>query len=200
MHTESERKPLCVVLDTNQWEAHTMLRSHLAAALIHLLERHRAVLAIPEVIATEVQDHLVVAYRKVINEISSSLGRLRMILARSPDPELPAEEAAREALRQRLDELGSLVLEVPASDRHFISAGRMVLSGLAPNAKGSQQFKDCLLWQAVLDLTNDHEVLLVTSDGGFYESSKSDALHPDLSGAAATVRLVRTMEGAVSLL
>lgn len=197
---EAER-PLCVVLDTNQWDAHRMLRSHLAASLIFLIERHKAKLGVPEVVAAEVGSHAVEAYRKAIGEASSTMDRIRMILGRSPDPDFLPEEAARDALQERLEELGDLVVRLDIEDRHHIAAGAMVLAGTAPNAERSQQFKDCLLWQAVLDLTADYDVVLVTADGGFYSDAKTDALHPDLAGNTGNgVRLVRSMQGAVALL
>lgn len=158
-----------------------MLRSHLSASLIYLIEQHAATLGVPEVVSIEVQDHLVATFKKSLGQVTAGLDRLRMILGKAPDPGMPGEVAVSEALERRLRELGSLVVHVPLEDRHHVAAGQMVLCGMAPNSPRGQQFKDCLLWQAVLDLAEDYDVVLASNDGGFYRDTESDQLHPDLS-------------------
>ncbi len=175
-----------------------MLRSHLAASLIHLIERHNGRLALPEVVAVEIEAHAVAEYRKAVKQALSTLGRIRMIIGRSPDPTFPSEDAASEALSQRREELRHVLFPTETQDRHFLAAAQMVLTGSPPNSSGSQQFKDCVLWQAVLDLVVDYNVLLVTADGGFYADSKGDTLTPALApGTGDAVILCRSMEAAV---
>lgn len=191
---------MCVVLDTNIWDGHTMLRSHLSASLIHLIERHGGTLGLPAVVAREVEEHLAAAYRKALKSVSSGLGRVRMIHGHSPILELP-EEMAEGAFEERLAELYGLLLRLECPPEHFAEAGEMVLSKSPPNTQDSQQFKDCLLWLAVRDLSLDHDVLLVTADGGFYATAGSDDLHPLLEATThGSVRLQRTMESAVAVL
>lgn len=45
---------------------------------------------------------------------------------------------------------------------------RRVLDKVPPNAEKNQQYKDTLIWEAALELSRELEVVLVTSDHGFY--------------------------------
>lgn len=177
-----------------------MLRSHLAASLIYLLEQHEAKLGLPEVVEIEVNDHLRVTSNKSIAAATAALERMRMVFGEAPDPEMPDASALGPALERRVSELGSLVLRVPIEHRHHVAAGEMVLAGVAPNAPKSQQFKDCLLWQAIVDLNHDYKVMLVSNDSGFYAERGTSELHGDLSRIAGDVRMVRTIEDTVGLL
>ena len=197
---EIDARPLCVVLDTNQWDAHTMLRSHLAASLIYLLEHHDAKLGVPKVVENEITKHAHETLQKALTAASGALDRIRMVLGVAPDPEMPADTAAGGAAEQRLHELGPLIERVAIETRHHVAAGQMVLEGIAPNGPKDQQFKDCLLWQAVVDLGQKCKVLFVSSDNGFYCDKSREDVHPDLAPMAEHIRMVRTLEGAVSLL
>ena len=44
----------------------------------------------------------------------------------------------------------------------------------APSRQGSQQYKDCLLWEAVLELLRSYEVHFVTDDGDFYKDKNRE--------------------------
>lgn len=132
---------LHVVLDTNQWDAHTLLRSHLSASLIFLVEQHDGRIVVPGVVRQEVVAHLAAAYASALAEIRSSLSRVRMILGHAPDPDFAPEGAVETALDERLDELGPLVEVGDVAGRHHAEAGQMVLAGLAPNSKGVNSSK-----------------------------------------------------------
>lgn len=134
---------LQVVLDTNQWGAHTLLRSHLSASLIFLIEQRDALIVVPGVVKREVHSHLHATYERALAEMKGSLSRIRMILGEAPEPEFAAVEAVDVALETRLEELGSLVEVLEHDERHHVEAGEMVLTGLVPNGKRNQQYKDC---------------------------------------------------------
>ncbi len=70
--SEAVDGPLCIALDTNQWKAHTMLRSHLSASLIYLIEQHSAKLGVPEVVSIEVRDHLIATFAKSLSQVKDA--------------------------------------------------------------------------------------------------------------------------------
>jgi hypothetical protein len=197
-------KHLCVVLDTNQWDSHTLLRSHLSASLVFLIEQRDGRLGLPPIVRIELERHLIASYEKAVAEIDGNLSRMRMILGRAPSPEFADSASVSEAVTDRLSELGSLLYEPPLDAEHYVEAGRMVIEERAPNKKGSQQFKDSLLWRCLLDLLGAYDVLFVSADNGFYEDSKRTDLHPalqaEVEALGGEVVAVRSMEAAVALL
>lgn len=201
---DGSEKSLLVVIDTNVWDAHTLLRSHLSASMIFLLERLEGQIVLPEVVKVEVRAHLVEAHSKCAADVRAALGRVQMILGRSPDPDFEGQSAVEQAFDDRIAELGPLIRESDIVERHFQEAGAMVLAGTAPNSAKNQQFKDCLLWRSVVDLLRSNSrVILVTGDGGFYGSKDGTDLHADLGGdvpEGADLTLVRSLPDLVACL
>ena len=73
-----------------------------------------------------------------------------------------------------------------------------VVRKVPPTIGDKEEFRDQLIWQAALELARDgHDVVFVSSDGGFFESGRLDAgLATDLHGDVrdVTVRVVRSLE------
>jgi hypothetical protein len=72
------------------------------------------------------------------------------------------------AADRRLAELSTFFVRVPFSFEQAERALQRVLDKVPPNGENNQQYKDTLIWGAVLLLAQDFDVILVTSDKAFY--------------------------------
>ncbi len=189
-----------VLLDTNQWDRMPALRHRLAAALLYgaLQARGDTVIGLPTVVREEVGLHLIEKHDKAMRVVERNLGEARQILGSALHVDRASDDDVREALDARLDELRDVVEEVTVLGDDLAAAGRMVLAYEPPNTRESQQYRDCVLWQTALRLAEDHEVIIVTNDSGFYADKASNELSPDLLAAAddvsASLTAVRTVE------
>ncbi len=175
------------------------LRHRLAAALLYALQaRGDTFIGLPTVVREEVGLHLVEKHDKAMREVERSLGEVRQILGSALHVDRASDDDVWEALNARLDELRDVVEEVTVLDDDLAAAGRMVLAYEPPNTRESQQYRDCVLWQTALRLAEDHEVIIVTNDSGFYADKASNELSPELLAAAedvsASLTAVRTVE------
>jgi len=59
------------------------------------------------------------------------------------------------------------MVRVPFTLEHAKAALEMVDARMPPNGEKNQQFKDSAIWQAVLALSSDYRVHLVTNDRAF---------------------------------
>lgn len=195
----------CLVLDTNQWLNHLMLRSPTAAAVLYSLRQQDGVLGLPYVVEEELKRHAVDEGLRARDAVISELDKLRRLLGSAPSPTLPADDVLASAAARRLDELAPLVVRVPFTWEQAQDALRRVLDLVPPNSEKNQQYKDTLIWGAVLALAVDFDVLFVTSDKGFYASRDAakglaTALLADLDAAALTVVAVDSLAAAAELL
>lgn len=179
-----------------------ILRHELAAALLFAIRsREGAFLALPEVVKGEVRKHLVEKCRAAQDRLKGASGELRQIFGTAQEVESHQDEDVDEALDERIAELKSALRVVEHSDADLLSAAQMVMAYDPPN-QASQQYRDSVIWQTVLRLAQEHEVFLVTNDGGFYASKSSSELHPiltdQISALKVQVSLFRNVEALLS--
>ena len=60
-----------------------------------------------------------------------------------------------------------MLVRVPFTFEHAKAALNMVIAKSPPNMPRDQQFKDSAIWQAVLTLSRDYTVRLLSNDRGF---------------------------------
>ncbi len=82
----------------------------------------------------------------------------------------------------RLRELEGLLKRVPFNFEQAKSALQRVMNETPPNRPKDQQYKDSVVWEAVLELSRDYKVPFVTEDKGFFEDrNPSKGLASNLS-------------------
>lgn len=175
----ADRKP-CVVLDTNIWRETLLLRGGLGPALLHVIHRHQGRIGLPEVIEREIEKQILKAGLEAANEIRRRFRELRHILGAHRPYEAPFEDGITKAIGTRLEELAPLFDRVPMTLEHAQSALRRVNEETPPNGPKNQQFKDSLIWEAVLDLGSRYDLYFVTNDGGFYQDKEKKRLAANL--------------------
>lgn len=163
--------PICVVLDTNIWVHKTsLLRTALGAALTNSVVRLNAVVGLPEVVEEEIVKHTVRVGTDAAAEIRENLERVETLVGYRYRYSPPREDQFEVGARRRLEELRHLLKRVPYSFRQLRSALARVMDETPPNGPKNQQYKDSVIWEAVLELSNTHAVHFVTEDKGFFEN------------------------------
>ncbi len=174
-----DRKP-CVVLDTNIWRETLLLRGGLGPALLHVIHRHQGRIGLPEVVEGEIEKQILKAGLEAADEIRRRFRELRLILGAHRPYEAPFEDGITKAIGTRLKELAPLFVRVPMTLAHAQSALGRVNDETPPNSLKNQQFKDSLIWEAVLDLGSRYDIHFVTKDGGFYRDKEKTRLAVNL--------------------
>lgn len=194
--------PLCVVLDSNQWRSQYGLRSRVSAALLFLVQQHRGQLGLPEVVESEIVPLLVAEGRSAVHQVNDQLRVLQAITGSHPAVTLPGDEQLTAAVESRLAELESLFVRVPITEEHTRRALARVNVGKSPNRK-KEQFKDSLIWEAVLTLAQERDVHLVTDDGAFFAAdgkALADDLIEECANIAGSVSIHRNLRPLLQVL
>jgi hypothetical protein len=81
---------------------------------------------------------------------------------------LPSQVELEQIVAKRLAELAPILERIQFTPAHAIAALDMVDAKVPPNSEKNQQFKDSVIWQAVLDLSRKYTVHFITNDKGFF--------------------------------
>lgn len=170
---KTERKPDCVVVDTNIWRTALLLKIPVGQSLIYALQRQGGRIGLPEVIEAELTVQVVEAGLEAADKMRGP-SRIVNTLTDSPFPaSVPTRPELEKKVKERLAELASILVRVPFTFEHARAALNMVIAKLPPNGPDNQQFKDSAIWQAVLTLSRDHTVHLVSNDRAFLLDCKN---------------------------
>ncbi len=176
-----------------------MLRHQMAAALLFGLHNQAdAFIGLPSVVRDEVLLHLMEKHQAAQRDMLRASGEIRQILGLAREVERHSDDDVEEAFDKRLRELSPLVEILAVTDDDLRAAGRMVLECCPPSSRGSQQYKDSVIWRVVLRAAEHNDVYIVTDDGGFYSGKDSNELAAKLAeevrGLGRPVSLFRNVE------
>lgn len=168
MEADLTSKRTCVVVDTCVWRAEPLLRTPLGITLVYTLSRRNSVLGLPEVVELELKNQIVEAGLEAVDKARGPLHILRTVTNDGFfTMDFPDEEAFEKHVEDRLAELEHILVREPFTLAHARAALAMVNAKVPPNRK-NQQFKDSAIWQAVLSLSKQFSVVLLTADKGFF--------------------------------
>jgi len=165
----TSNKPLCIIIDTNVWLNSSLLRVPIGSSLIYFALQNKAHIGLPEIIEMEIRKHATRLGKDAIEKIKENFDKLERLMGWRDDYRLPNLEELSKNTEARLDELGNLLLRIPITFEHMKAALDMVLEELPPNGNKKQQYKDSLIWQAILQLAQTHEMVFITEDKAFFE-------------------------------
>jgi hypothetical protein len=164
---QCQRKADCLVIDSNVWRSELLLKTPVGVSLVYTLGRQHGFIGLPEVVEGELTRQVMEVGDEARQRFENS-SRILNILTDSPcGAFLPSETDVRKKVADRIDELAPLTVRVPFTLEHAKAALEMVNARMPPNGEKNQQFKDSALWQAVLTLSSDYCVHLVTNDRAF---------------------------------
>lgn len=168
MNSDTQPPKTCVVVDTSVWRSHLLLRDSMGSALLYFVRRCNAIIALPEIVEMEVVKQTILASQKSIESIEKGFRELALVTGFTPSVSLPDIAAIQASIRNRLTELESFLLRWPLNLEAFQKALGRVLDESPPNGPKNQQYKDSLIWEAVLAISSNHRVLFVTQDKAFF--------------------------------
>ena len=186
MSSPSGDRPLCVVLDTNVWIQEHLLKTNVGKALVHAIARSGGKIALPEIVGLEL---LARAVGEGLDEKERAEKALRRVANFSGLPGLVpygglaevSEERIRKAVTQRIDALSDHLITIEFSIEHARGALDRVIGKIPPN-RAKEQFRDSVIWIAVLTLSDAHDVHFVTADKAFYKGSQyAEGIDPILA-------------------
>lgn len=199
MNADSNQLPLGVVIDTNIWRSTLMLRSSLGIALVYAIRQRNAKIGLPEVIEREVEKHGVAVGLKAVAEVEKAKRQLERLLDKRVIFNVPNETEIVNSIDKRMQQLGPLFERVPLTLHHTRMALDRVNSGVAPSR--GQEYKDSLIWEAVLDLATRFQVFLVTEDSGFFMGQELDPLlQRECVEGELSIRGFRSLEACLTAL
>ena len=169
-----------ILLDTNIWRKIFFSKSPLASSLIRILILYKGKVIFPEVIELELKQILFRDGLDYRSSIEKSNKNLFSLLDSDNALKLPSDDEIREAIDKKLDSLQDFIERIPLKIDHVKSALTRVIEKKPPNSQNKEQFRDSLIWEVGLDLTNSHSVFFVTEDGDFFSDKKQKSFHTAL--------------------
>ncbi len=187
----------CFVLDTNVWKSRRflLLKTPLSAAFLYVLGQQRGCIGLPEVLEDEILKHLSRATLDYARQFEAAAEALRD-LGIDLYHDAPLDEAYLSQVPvARLNALGTSIVRIPLSLDQVRRAAARVNNELPPNGPKNQQFKDSLVWEALLDLADQYDVVFVTADKGFFHdrdptAGLAESLKQDCQRRHTAIRIV----------
>ena len=188
-----------LLLDSNIWIKEVGLMSRRASTLRLFMHECDIRLCLPEVIQAETEYHLVERMLPHVKKARRAHEQLLPLFAKLQEWSIPSDDAVakRAAKLARGIDLPVDYLELQPDTA--LRAARRCIFRRAPAERAERAFKDCVIWEEVLNVLDSHDLSFVTNDDGFYASEKSSAnLHPSLEREAMDKRgnlaIVRGLE------
>jgi hypothetical protein len=171
-----------VVLDTNAcvYDTH-LLGSSGGQQLVKLLETHRGELFLPEILRREYFSNATAATRRYEADMRADGGKIRLLLGQDVPVEPVSDEIVERSVHARLQTLAHILREGATVAALYHDTGERVIARRPPATANNDNYKDCMIWEALLRLPAGSEVWLISHDGAFYEG---DDFHPTLSAEA----------------
>jgi hypothetical protein len=184
-----------LVLDTNVWVYTTrLLSTAMGAAVLYSLHQTGRRLALPEVIEEEIKKHTLKRGTDAVEAIKENYRLIEQLMGARDDYRVPSETDLSARVKDRLNELGSLVHRTSFTLKNAKAALSRVLEESPPNGYKNQQFKDSAIWEAILDLARQGDVDFVTEDKAFFRERNpnlglADNLKSDCKAVSGTIRV-----------
>jgi hypothetical protein len=162
--------PFCVILDSNVWITERLLQTTIGSAALFAVSAGQALIAVPEIVELEVENILIQLGEKAVDDIRKSIALLKHL---SGNPAMsfmaPNRDAVQKGMRARWEQLDGVIQRVAFTHDHARSALKRIIAKNLPSGDNNEQFRDCCIWQATLEVAEGGPVHLITNDSAFYE-------------------------------
>lgn len=162
-------KPILIVLDANIWISSHLLKSALGAALLYAISNTGAQILLPEITNDELIEGTIEMGLKAADKITQGFSTVQTLVGRRPDYKLPTEAELRQVTEERIKELDDMLVKASLTLDQCRKAVKRIIAKLPPNKEKTEEFRDSLLWEVMLENMPKSQVHFVTNDGDFYE-------------------------------
>lgn len=166
-------------LDANIWINEQFLTSSSGEALIYHLKNTNGLIALPSLTRREVTTRGVRNLEKLLKDREKVKEALKKVNVSISDDIPPSNDELVEVVEGHLEEQQELIFPIEHTFEQMQAALDRVIQELPPNVS-TEQFRDSLLWEIVLDYGKAKEIHFITNDTDFYErgsNSKQLAKH-----------------------
>lgn len=190
----TQNSPYVLLLDTNAWVTERMLLSSVGSAALYALAADGAHIVLPEIVEMEVGLVLTKQANKAAEDLRKNADFLRQISGHEKQLHpVPTSKAIHDGIARRWKELDGLIVRAPFTLEQARSALGRVLDHSSPSGENNEQFRDCCIWESVLDACKSKNVHLVTNDSAFYQKGARPHMAPtlksELEGLGRVVKL-----------
>lgn len=179
------------MLDSNVWLSTKLLRTPLGAAVLHLVHRLKARIALPEVVEKEVLKRGVELGEEAVAASIKALDSVSQYTGKNYPLDLPNKEQLLDLVTERMSTLEPTLVRIPITREHTRKALDRVIAGLPPTAGKREEFRDSLIWEAALESAREGaRVFFISADPDFYASrDPAKGLAKNLKGEVAAENL-----------
>lgn len=181
------------VLDANVWLKESLLRSAVGVAFLHAVRRLGGRLFLPESTRLEILSGAQKRGDEAVRKVESGLTTIQSLIGHKPDYSQPSMSDFRSAAEWRLDELSDLIQRCEITLNIYHKA-LMRVTDHRPPAKTREQYRDCLLWECLIEESDD--CVLVSKDGDFMEKIEGS---DKIKGSCLAQQLSKESSGRVRL-
>jgi hypothetical protein len=165
-----DKFPFCVILDSNVWVTERLLQTTIGSAALFAVSAGQALFAVPEIVELEVENILIQFGEKAVDDIRKSIALLKHLSGNQMMSFIaPNREAVQKGMRARWAQLDGVIQRVAFTHDHARSALRRIITKSPPSGDNNEQFRDCCIWEATLEVAEGGPVHLITNDAAFYE-------------------------------
>jgi|GEM_PF-468972 len=168
------QKPICVVMDANIWlkDSNLLLKTAIGSALLYTLKEVDGKIGLPSIVEEEITRHIIAKGVKAAELIQKNFKNILVIMGYHEPYTVPSETEIKLVVEASIKKLENLFHRIPFSFEHAESALKKINEKLPPSDP-HQQFKDCAIWEATLELSSSYTVYFVTEDQAFYKGKTS---------------------------
>jgi hypothetical protein len=172
--------PFCVILDANIWIGERLLQTSIGSALLYSVSTSKATIVVPEIVELEANKVLREHADKAVEGIRKHISLLKRLSGNSQIRLIgPTGDAVHHGMMARWERLTGVITRIGFTHDHARKALNRILSTCPPCGKNNEQFRDCCIWEAALEVARDAPVHLITGDSAFY--GNRDNLSNELS-------------------
>jgi hypothetical protein len=138
--------------------------------VLYALAGSGAIIGLPQIVEMEVDRVLAQHAEDAVDQLRKSVRLLRQLSGMQMSVlTAPNAGAIREGIAGRWKSLEGLLARVPFTHDHATSALHRIIAKTPPCGENNEQFRDCCIWEAGMELAATAPVHLVTNDSAFYE-------------------------------
>ena len=176
-----------LLFDSNVWIKEVGLMSKRASTLRLYMHECAGRLFLPEVVTVETERYLTERIRDSVEQAKKTHRQLLPLFGEYWEWNLPDDDTIAHRAAELARGVNLPVNYLALQGDTTLRAARRYISRRAPaHHRKKCGFKDCLLWEEVLNILDTNDLSFVTDDNDFYASPRCQELHPMLKAEVAT--------------